>query len=398
MTTRVDRLFMMRHATESRLLARRLVLLALCLGIGLPAGCTRDESTGEAGAWKVERNAEEGGNRFLVQLSRDDVPADQPVTLRMTLDMVAGLQGSIPEINTVLEEAELDVEIIPTELLREDPILEQNDVSGDGTDVKDEPQRLVLVREYRLDFVLPGEYELPEITAGVRPENDDGKITELTTEPVTLLVREVAGSEISQEQWGEIQTLDPISLPKPWSMRYWWVIALALLGVLLILVRKTIFKRFKQWAERPPRPAPIMPAHEWARAALQELVEQRLIEKGQVKEFHYRVSFIVRGYIERRYDVLAGEMTTEEFLATIIADRRFGPEITAELRAFHDACDLVKYARHESSAEESQSLVRAAETFVDKTWRHQEEPAESLDTAVASQQPINELPSGGDSN
>ncbi len=46
------------------------------------------------------------------------------------------------------------------------------------------------------------------------------------------------------------------------------------------------------------------------------LAAEGLIERGQIQSFHYRISDIVRGYVERRFTVAAPEMTTEECLAS----------------------------------------------------------------------------------
>jgi hypothetical protein len=117
-----------------------------------------------------------------------------------------------------------------------------------------------------------------------------------------------------------------------------------------------------------------VPAHVWARLQLDELLADDLIERGQVQEFYYRISGIVRGYIERRFHVSAPEMTTEEFLAAAGTDRRFEPEQTQSLHEFLTQCDLVKYARHAPASHEAREAIRAAEDFIQRT-REREEPA-----------------------
>jgi len=111
----------------------------------------------------------------------------------------------------------------------------------------------------------------------------------------------------------------------------------------------------------------VIPADVWARRLIAALIAENLLERGAAQEFHYRVSYILRGYIERRFDVSAGEMTTEEFLNAIVSDRRFGSDVTTELHPFMIACDLVKYARHQPTPEESMTALRATEAFVERT-------------------------------
>jgi hypothetical protein len=113
-----------------------------------------------------------------------------------------------------------------------------------------------------------------------------------------------------------------------------------------------------------------VPAHEWASQQLSELIAEDLIGKHRVQEFYYRVSGIVRGYIERRFTVSAPDMTTEEFLASTVRDRRFGAETTQELNGFLTACDMVKYACHSPQDEEADGAIQAASDFVEKTRIH----------------------------
>ena len=89
----------------------------------------------------------------------------------------------------------------------------------------------------------------------------------------------------------------------------------------------------------------------------------------------------MRGYIERRFDVSAPEMTTEEFLAAAACDSRFGSGTTDELKRFLTACDLVKYACHLPATVEADAALNAAADFVEHT-RAREPHAEG--TASAS--------------
>lgn len=110
-----------------------------------------------------------------------------------------------------------------------------------------------------------------------------------------------------------------------------------------------------------------VPAHEWANRQLSELIAENLIDKRRVQEFYYRVSGIVRGYIERRFHLSAPDMTTEEFLASTVRDQRFGAGTTQELNGFLVACDMVKYACHSPQDEEADNAIQAARDFVEKT-------------------------------
>ena len=111
----------------------------------------------------------------------------------------------------------------------------------------------------------------------------------------------------------------------------------------------------------------LIPAHEWAYSQIAALIADDLVGQGRLQMFFYRISYIVRGYVERRFSVSAPEMTTEEVLSAAAADARCGPSTTSELDGFLSACDLVKYARHEPTDAECDGVLRAARGMIEST-------------------------------
>ena len=119
---------------------------------------------------------------------------------------------------------------------------------------------------------------------------------------------------------------------------------------------------------------PPVPAHEWARAQIASLLAEKLIERGLHQDFFYRLSAIVRGYVERRFGVAAPEMTTEEFLSAMSSDERFRNEHRDSLRHFLRECDMVKYACHQPGVREYDQATHSAGDFVTKTRERVTEP------------------------
>ncbi|RMF81630.1 MAG: hypothetical protein D6744_06940 [Planctomycetota bacterium] len=100
---------------------------------------------------------------------------------------------------------------------------------------------------------------------------------------------------------------------------------------------------------------------------LAELSSGDHFERGAVREFYYRLSEIVRVYIERKFGLAAPEMTTEEFLVRLARDRSAVPYDADRLRAFLEECDRVKYAAYEPRREDGEQSISAARAFVDAT-------------------------------
>ena len=177
---------------------------------------------------------------------------------------------------------------------------------------------------------------------------------------LSIVVHEPADPRLPPEEMMKVTTLSPVELPVDW-LAWWWVVPIAIVFIMVII----LLLRRRQSARASI--TIVVPAHVWARRELAALAAEGLIERGEIQPFHYRISYIVRGYIERRFRVAAPEMTTEEFLATTAGDGRFGADVSNELQQFLDACDMVKYARFEPGPDEPNRLMQSAIDFVDRT-------------------------------
>ena len=215
---------------------------------------------------------------------------------------------------------------------------------------------------FELEFVLSESYELPAASLSFVDTRTSARSEPRTlqTETLPIVVREPAEQQLSPEEMMKVKTLAPVDLPIDW-LAWWWVPPIVVISVIAIVVLIRRRRRVRAAVTI------VVPAHEWARRELAALAAEGLIERGEIQPFHYRISFIVRGYIERRFDVAAPEMTTEEFLATTAGDGRFGAEVSHELPRFLQACDMVKYARFEPGPDEPNRLMRSAIGFVDRT-------------------------------
>ena len=117
-------------------------------------------------------------------------------------------------------------------------------------------------------------------------------------------------------------------------------IALAVLAVAVIITLVWWLWRRRKKSLEPPS-APPLPAPEVeAFAALDALATE---DHADLKLFYFRLSAVIRRYVERRYDIPAAEMTTEELLPFM---NRLDLE-TDMVRQFKDFClrsDPIKFA------------------------------------------------------
>ncbi|MDB6044055.1 MAG: hypothetical protein JWM63_2606 [Gammaproteobacteria bacterium] len=93
-----------------------------------------------------------------------------------------------------------------------------------------------------------------------------------------------------------------------------------------------------------------------------------LMRPATAREFGIAASEVIRNYIEKRFDVIATQRTTEEFLQTLLQSSN---ETLARHRSlleeFLHECDLVKFAGASLAVTDMESLFRSARGFVLET-------------------------------
>jgi hypothetical protein len=109
------------------------------------------------------------------------------------------------------------------------------------------------------------------------------------------------------------------------------------------------------------------------RGEQEELRAMDLPGKGRIKEYYFRLSDIVRRYLENRFSYRAPEMTTEEFLSAIKDSKEFSNELRGLLKEFLSHCDMVKFAKYGPTPIEILDSFKAAENLIDRTKLTEEE-------------------------
>jgi hypothetical protein len=163
----------------------------------------------------------------------------------------------------------------------------------------------------------------------------------------------------------ELKDLKPPLLLPPEPVRWQpWAIAAAAAAALaaaLFWLRRRL--------RRPPPPLPPPPPDSIALRALAALEDEGLLARGEVREFYFRLSLILRRYLEGRFGLNAPDRTTEEFLVEVQGSDRLAGGHRELLGRFLEACDLVKFARARPAREEALGALATARSFVIETSR-----------------------------
>lgn len=117
---------------------------------------------------------------------------------------------------------------------------------------------------------------------------------------------------------------------------------------------------------------PLRPAHEIAREELLVLDNLDLLAAGEYEKFYTQISWIIRKYLSLRFSMYALEYTTSEILERLKAKAVEHGDYE-KIRRFLEEADQVKFARHEPSLEQRNSVLARAREIVENT---KEEPLE----------------------
>ena len=180
----------------------------------------------------------------------------------------------------------------------------------------------------------------------------------LVTEEISLQVTSILPEDFENLELKDIA--GPATIPGLHPRTIGFIVTFSALGAAAVgfLIFFTLKKRKKSRLEI------AIPPHEAAYRALQALLSENLIERGETKRFYERVSAVLREYIENRFGIHAPERTTEEFLIEITDLPVFSTGQKGNLGAFLKACDLVKFAEHRPSNEDIQRTFDTCKEFV----------------------------------
>lgn len=110
----------------------------------------------------------------------------------------------------------------------------------------------------------------------------------------------------------------------------------------------------------------IIPPHVKALTELHSLEEQKLWQQGLVKEYHSKITEIIRRYFEDRFHILALESSTSEIMEQLT--RVVLPEkIYNTVGDFLNNADLVKFAKFQPLPSINEEMMRQAINIVENT-------------------------------
>jgi hypothetical protein len=197
------------------------------------------------------------------------------------------------------------------------------------------------------------------IPVGYKTGNDT-LLQTVNTNPVYFTVHTVPVKP--EEEIKDVK--EPIKIPLDWkTILLYMLIIIAIAGLAYFL-----YKRYKKKheGEEIKQTEPRIPSYITALNSLHQLEEEKLWQKGKVKEYHSKITEIIRRYFEDRFYLPALELTTSEAMVRL-KERYDTAEILQATDEFLNNADLVKFAKYNPVPDLNAEMMKQAYKIVEMT-------------------------------
>lgn len=208
---------------------------------------------------------------------------------------------------------------------------------------KDKEGRVINISEYNITTFTTGEYVIPPIE--ITYTDPDGNKKSISSERIFITVKSVGATQSEME---DIRGLKPPIDIKGVNRIFY------ILGLLIIAVGFFVWLYLRSRARAlkiPEIPEELRrPPWEVAISELQALRDSDLLKKKFIKQYYINLSEIIRKYIQRRFQIVALDRTTQE-IKQELKGIRIDLSIIELINDFLRDCDLVKFAKFIPKAE-----------------------------------------------
>ena len=215
-------------------------------------------------------------------------------------------------------------------------------------------REILLKKDLTLQVWDSGYYWIPEIPF-VLAENGASNIYKTNRIPITV------AAVILQDSVQLADIKDILKEDANWEDYLFLIVAFGL--ICFAVLGYYLWKRKQDLKTAPPPPEIKLPAHEIALTALTQLRGEKLWQEGNIKTYQSRLTYIIREYLENRYEIPALESTTDEILRSL-KNVDFDSSWKNKLQYILQIADLVKFAKAKPPSDFHEKVLQEAEDFV----------------------------------
>ncbi len=213
--------------------------------------------------------------------------------------------------------------------------------------------------------------EIPSVPVVLKKQGGNGYDT-LLTNKVTLYVNKVKVDK--KKDIRDIKNV--LTIPYDWLTLVLIILAILLLIALAYFVYKKYFRKKESATERKTVKV-VLPPHKIAYKKLNELEAEKLWQNGKIKEYHSRLTEIIREYFEKRFGFNSLEMTSGETLEEL-RKRGVSLETLQTAERFLSNADMVKFAKFQPMPTVNEEMMKEAYKIIDLTKPNENGDAENV--------------------
>lgn len=250
-----------------------------------------------------------------------------------------------------------------------------------------ESGRVTEKAEYVISTFTTGKYTIPPVVIAFL--NPTGETSRLSTEEIEIEVQSVVATDADLTDVRNLK--DPVDIPSQ-ELPKWakWAIGISILGIMIGFVW---WLRRREGFVEEIIVVPV-PPHEAALMGLDRLEGMNLPGKGQIREFYYELSDILRRYLCALTPGASMDLVTFELCDAVASGPLSGySEKLAEWMGNHD---FAKFAKAEPPSEECGADISNVRNFVNETafLVSVAEAAETPGEAPEDEEPLPTPPDG----
>ncbi len=166
------------------------------------------------------------------------------------------------------------------------------------------------------------------------------------------------------EEGAELKDIKkPMEAPIGWSDIWPWILVFIVLILVIFLIKKYAFNRKEK--VKIKKQEVIIPADITALKQLKKLDKSKLWQTGNVKEYHAKISEIIRRYTENRFNFIALELATDEIINELKS--KVNNEQLTSIIILLQRADLAKFAKIKPNEDENKESMQLAKHFIGQT-------------------------------
>ena len=168
--------------------------------------------------------------------------------------------------------------------------------------------------------------------------------------------------------------------PEQWGANPVWVTS-GITGLVVLVFIMGLVWAIRRWKRKKADITRIIPEIFPEDTAYALLDEIKSLMQTDAKAYYFKLSEVLRGYLEKRFQIDAMEMTTEELLPRLM-DMAIAPELKRDTTAFIRMSDPVKFAGASADMAQMEKHHELIHAFVRETTPGKTLPEQALSDPV----------------